>query len=185
MVELEQLNRELPVFPMGMYGEFAEVLQGMDEVTTDVHQLSHQLHSSKLQYLGLKAALCELCQLIAAQHEITVLQHVEDVPDLTPDAQLCLYRVAQEALNNVVRHSTSRTASVRLTESRGIARLKIRDMGIGFDVRRTGEGLGMASMRERLRSVNGTFSVSSSPGHGTQVVAEVPFKVETDFAKAG
>jgi signal transduction histidine kinase len=58
-------------------------------------------------------------------------------------------------------------------------------MGIGFDVRRTGEGLGMASMRERLRSVNGTFSVSSSPGHGTQVVAEVPFKVETDFAKAG
>jgi len=185
MVELDQLNRELPVFPTGMYGEFAELLQGMDEVTTDVHQLSHQLHSSKLQYLGLKAALCELCQLIAAQHEITVLQHVEDVPDLTPDAQLCLYRVAQEALNNVVRQSTSRTASVRLTESRGMARLKIRDMGIGFDVRRTGEGLGMASMRERLRSVNGTFSVSSSPGHGTQVVAEVPFKVETDFARAG
>jgi PAS domain S-box-containing protein len=182
-VELEQVNRELPIFPMGTYGQFAELLQGMDEVTTDVHQLSHQLHSSKLQYLGLRAALRELCQQIAAQHDITVLQRVEDVRDLTPDVQLCFYRVAQEALNNVVRHSSAKTASVRLSHNRGMARLEIRDVGVGFDVRRTGENLGLASMRERLRSVNGTFSVSSFPGHGTQIVAEVPFKVETDSQK--
>jgi PAS domain S-box-containing protein len=185
MVELEQVNRELPVFPVEGYGDFARLLQGMDEVTTDVHQLSHQLHSSKLQYLGLKAAVRELCQQIAAQHEITVLQHIEDVPNLTSDVQLCLYRVAQEALNNVVRHSASKTAFVRLTESRGIARLKIGDKGIGFDLLRTSEGLGLASMRERLRSVNGSFSVSSSPGHGTQILAEVPCEVDRSVAKVG
>jgi signal transduction histidine kinase len=178
MVELEQVNRELPVFPIQNYGEFAEILEGMDEVTTDVHQLSHQLHSSKLQYLGLKAALRELCQQMAAQHEITIVQRVEDVADLTPDVQLCLYRVAQETLNNVVRHGATKTVNVRLTESRGTVRLKITDMGVGFDVRRTGEGLGLASMRERLRSVNGTFSVRSAPGHGTQIVAEVPLTSE-------
>ena len=183
MVGLEQVNRELPVFPMEGYGEFAELLQGMDEVTTDVHQLSHQLHSSKLQYLGLKAALRELCQQISVQHEITVLQHIDDV-DLTHDVQLCLYRVAQEALNNVVRHSDSKSASVRLTEVRGVVHLKITDRGVGFDARGTSEGLGLASMRERLRSVDGTFSVSSSLGHGTQIVAEVRRKSETSFARA-
>src|SRR5207249_11762324 len=110
MVQLEQLNRELPVFPIDRYGDFAALLQGMDEVTTDIHELSHQLHSSKLQYLGLKAAVRELCQKISAQHEIVVSQHLDDVPNLTYDMQLCLYRVAQDALNNVVRHSRSSTA---------------------------------------------------------------------------
>ena len=185
MVELEQINRELPIFPMGTYERFAELLQGMDEVTTDVHQLSHRLHSSKLKYLGLKSALSELCQQIARQHEITVFQHIKDMPDLSPDAQLCFYRVTQEALNNVVKHSSSKTASVRLTETRGMARLKITDMGTGFDPMTTSEGLGLASMRERLRSINGTFCVNASPGHGTQIIAEVPCEVETDFAQTG
>jgi PAS domain S-box-containing protein len=184
MVELEQVNRELPVFPIEHYGNFAAVLQGIDELTTDVHHLSHQLHSSKLQYLGLKAALRELCQQIATQHEITIFEHLDDVPDLTSDMQLCLYRVAQEALNNVVRHSSSETAYVRLTENHGISRLEISDIGIGFDLGSTSEGLGLASMRERLRSINGTFSITSSPGRGTQIVAEIPYEVDTGLAKA-
>jgi PAS domain S-box-containing protein len=185
MVELEQVNRELPVFPINKYGEFAEVLQGMDEVTTDIHQLSHRLHSSKLQYLGLKAALRELCQKISAKHEIVIFQHLDDIPDLAYDMQLCFYRVAQEALNNVVRHSNSRTGFVRLTKSKRTARLEISDSGNGFDPASTREGLGLASMRERLRSINGTFSITSSPGHGTQVVAEVGHEIDAGFAKAG
>jgi PAS domain S-box-containing protein len=185
MVQLEQVNRELPVFPIDRYGDFAALLQGMDEVTTDIHELSHQLHSSKLQYLGLKAAVRELCQKISAQHEIVVFQHLDDVPNLTYDMQLCLYRVAQEALNNMVRHSRSSTAFVRLIESRGISRLEIADIGVGFDLVNTGEGLGLASMRERLRSIDGTFTITSSPGHGTQVVAEVAHETDAGFAKAG
>jgi len=185
MVELEQVNRELPVVSINKYREFAEVLQGIDEVTTDIHQLSHRLHSSKLQYLGLKAALRELCQKISAKYEIVIFQRLDDIPDLAYDMQLCFYRVAQEALNNVVRHSNSRTGFVRLTKSKRTARLEIADSGNGFDPASIREGLGLASMRERLRSINGTFSITSSPGHGTQVVAEVGHEIDAGFAKAG
>jgi len=185
MVQVEQVNRELPVFPMEAYGQFAELLEGLDEVTSDVHQLSHKLHSSKLQYLGLNAALNELCQQISAQHGVMVFQRMDDLPDLTSEVQLCLYRVAQEALNNVVRHSNSKTAFVRLAEVAGMARLTITDMGNGFDPQRTGEGLGLASMRERLRSVQGTFNVSSSRESGTKIQAEVPYEDDLGLAKAG
>src|SRR5204863_1625909 len=118
-----QVNRELPVFPVEGYGQFAVLLEGLDEVTSDVHQLSHKLHSSKLQYLGLNSALNELCQQISAQHGIVLLQRMDNLPDLTADAQLCLYRVAQEALTNVVKHSDSKTAFLRLALVEGMARL--------------------------------------------------------------
>jgi signal transduction histidine kinase len=166
------------------YGNFAILLEKMDELTTDVHQLSHQLHSSKLQYLGLKAALNELCQQVPEQHETQIVQQVEDMPRLSSEVQLCLYRIAQEALNNVVRHSRASEASVRLASHHGLARLEIRDTGIGFDPDATREGLGLASMRERVRIVGGNFSVSSSHGKGTKIVAEAPYVADAGLAEA-
>lgn len=184
-IELEHVNRELPLIMSAQYGNLAILLEKMDELTTDVHQLSHQLHSSKLQYLGLKAALNELCQQVPEQHEIQIVQQVEDMPGLSSEVQLCLYRIAQEALNNVVRHSRASQASVRLASHHGLARLEIRDTGIGFDPDATREGLGLASMRERVRIVGGTFSVSSLHGKGTKIVAEAPYVADAGMAVAG
>jgi PAS domain S-box-containing protein len=183
-IELEHVNRELPLIMSPQYGNFATLLEKMDELTTDIHQLSHQLHSSKLQYLGLKAALNELCQQVPEQHEIQVVQQVEDMPLLSSEVQLCLYRIAQEALNNVVRHSRASEASVQLAAHHGLARLEIRDTGIGFDPGATREGLGLASMRERVRIVGGNFSVNSSHGKGTKIVAEAPYVADAGMAEA-
>jgi signal transduction histidine kinase len=183
-IELGHVNRELPAFSSAQYRNFASVLEGIDEIITDIHELSHQLHSSKLQYLGLKSALNELCQQITAQHEILVAQRVDDPPYLPSEVRLCLYRVAQEALNNTVRHSRASEVSLRLAAHHGLARLEIRDSGVGFDPAATREGLGLASMRERLHTVGGNFSVSSIPGKGTEIVAEAPYKEDAGQAKA-
>jgi signal transduction histidine kinase len=92
------------------------------------------------------------------------------------DAALCLFRVAQEALNNVTRHAGARAASVVLRQMDGGLLLAVRDDGVGFDPASPGTGrrLGLASMRERVRLVNGTLDIESAPGRGTAIVAWVP-----------
>jgi signal transduction histidine kinase len=97
------------------------------------------------------------------------------------DAALCLYRVAQEALNNVARHAGARSASVALRQVDGGLRLAVIDDGAGFDPESAGTrmSLGMASMRERVRLVNGTLDIESAPGRGTKIVAWVPAEGES------
>lgn len=174
MIEMERLSQEMPVMARAQVEGFGNILQQIDELTADVHQLSHQLHSTKLHYIGLKAALKELCHQVVTQYGIGVVYELEDVPDLPTDVQLCLYRVAQEALSNVAKHSHASKASVRLITIDGIVRLEIKDTGIGFGATTQASGLGLASMRERLRIVGGELVVSSNPGEGTQVIAIVP-----------
>ena len=98
---------------------------------------------------------------------------------------LCLFRIAQEALSNVFKHSQAKEAQVELSGAKNEIRLRIVDAGLGFDpVLQNGEaGLGLISMRERLRLVGGRFSVHSVPMHGTEVVAEVPLSLSTDGAE--
>jgi len=182
MVEMEHINRELPVISGGLIGGLRGALQEIDELITDVHQLSHQLHSSKLQYLGLKSALTELCEQITTQHGIEVDQQLEEVPGLSPEVQLCLYRVAQEALSNVAKHSNSSHAVLRLTATDDIAKLAVEDNGVGFDPAASAAGLGLASMRERLRSIRGELQIISKPGEGTRLVAIARSEEETKVA---
>jgi signal transduction histidine kinase len=158
--------------------EDQKIEQSLDELQTlisDVHGLSHRLHSSKLEHLGLRDALRELCQQIAKHHDDLQLglQMSEIGADLDREVSLCFYRVAQEALSNVVRHSSSSRATVHLAASRGMLRLQVEDDGAGFDPSKTPAGLGMVTMEERLRSVKGRLSVTSKPGEGTVVTAQV------------
>jgi PAS domain S-box-containing protein len=149
----------------------ARLLAQAQELTSDVQQLSHQLHSSKLQHLGLRATLMELCNNVSKVHRVTKSIADERLP---AEVELCFYRVAQEALNNVVKHSKADRVTVNLSNLRGTARLEIKDTGVGFDPARFSTGIGLASMRERLRMIGGNVSIISAPGRGTVIRAEVP-----------
>lgn len=144
------------------------------ELGTDLHQLSHALHSSKLQYLGLPAALRELCNRISEKHSLAVqLECPEKKLTLGEDEALALFRVAQEALNNVVRHSQATRARVMLSNGSGEVRLVVFDDGQGFDPATRSAGIGLIGMRERLRAVGGELQIISAPEGGTEVHAMV------------
>ncbi len=91
---------------------------------------------------------------------------------LSDDLSLCFYRIAQEALNNAVKHSHSPRIEVKLGNSRGRVWMRIKDFGVGFDATARSSGIGLAAMRERLRMVDGSLHVKSSPGVGTELTAE-------------
>jgi len=173
-VDLDALKRSLA--KLGHDREerqVARLLEQTQELTSDVQELSHQLHSSKLQHLGLRATLVELCNSVSKVHRVTKSIADERFP---AEVELCFYRVAQEALNNVMKHSRADRVSVSLSSERGIARLEIKDTGVGFDPARFSKGIGLASMRERLLMIGGNVSVISAPGRGTEIKAEVRLK---------
>lgn len=148
----------------------------LDALTSDIHGLSHRLHSSQLQHLGLTAALRDLCRQMG-RLGLEVEFEEDDDGDLIPtDVTLCLYRIAQEALTNTLNHSGQTCAELSLWRTEAGYSLSIRDEGKGFEVKSDREGLGLISMRERLRPFGGQFSVISSPGHGTQILVTVPRK---------
>ena len=153
------------------------VREGLIRLSEDIHSLAYRLHPSVLEELGLAEALRTECERRGRHGGIDVTLDLDPVPTaLGKDAALCLYRVAQEALNNVVRHARARAASVVLRQMDGGLLLAVKDDGVGFDPDepRVRGSLGLVSMRERLRLVNGTLDVESAPGHGTAVVAWVP-----------
>ncbi len=157
--------------------ELRELWQLTNEIATDVQQLSHQLHPSKLHYLGLGTAVRELCQEYSRQHRIGVEYNVLGLTaDLDEDVSLSLFRTVQESLRNVAKHSQASEANVELIQDAGIITLRVSDNGTGFDVDRPQNplGLGLVSMGERLRSVGGHFRIVSSLGHGTQIEGTVP-----------
>jgi signal transduction histidine kinase len=143
----------------------------------DVHALSRQLHPSILDDLGLVAALRSECASVTRREGVAVGYRSDDVtPSLPKDVALCVYRVAQEALRNVVKHSGINEASVSLVESGRELILTIQDRGVGFGTAgaRSREGLGLSSMAERVRLVQGKLTVESKPGQGTTVTVCIP-----------
>jgi PAS domain S-box-containing protein len=175
MMQLERVSRQLPTGSKER-ASLGRTLRELDQLTSDVHKLSHQLYSSKLQYLGLKAALRELCRQFAVQHSTEVSEMLEDVPELPPSVQLCLYRIAQEALNNVGKHSQAQQVSVQLSTTSNVVILAIVDNGIGFESDVRVEGLGIPSMRERVRTAGGSLAITSRLGQGTRLAATVPYR---------
>jgi PAS domain S-box-containing protein len=147
------------------------------EISSDVHRLSHQLHSSKLEHVGLGPALNGLCREIGEKYRIQVEFNEEGIFSGIPkDVALCLFRVAQEALSNVAKYSQVKRAEVDLCGDAKKIRLRVVDSGLGFDVgaEKENAGIGLVSMRERLRLVGGVLSVRSAPLVGTEILAEVP-----------
>jgi PAS domain S-box-containing protein len=142
-------------------------------VARDVHSLSHRLHSAKLDALGLVAAVAGECREMSA-HGVLVHFTESGVPPVSSEVALCLFRIAQESLSNIVKHSGASTARVRMTGSDDAVVLSVEDGGAGFVADARVEGLGLVSIRERVRSVGGVLTVRSAPGQGTAVEARVP-----------
>jgi signal transduction histidine kinase/ligand-binding sensor domain-containing protein len=157
----------------------AEVQQKLIEVGTEVRQLSHNLHPPMLKEAGLPEALRLYCEEFSRVRNIPVSCRADDrVQDLSRNAALALYRIAQEAMGNAVAHGAARHVEVRLARSNGLVTLTVTDDGQGFDANRIGgvHGLGLINMRERARQLNGTFDLHSAPGRGTTVRVTIPFR---------
>jgi PAS domain S-box-containing protein len=147
------------------------------ELSSTVHDLSHQLHPSKLEQLGLVAAVRSLCRELTLGHGLPIEFSHHDVPDVIPeDTALCLYRIVQEALRNTIKHSGARHATVELSGSGETICLRIDDDGTGFDAGSADGhgGLGLISMRERLHLVGGAITIDSRPSGGTRIDVQVP-----------
>jgi signal transduction histidine kinase len=138
---------------------------------------AHQLHSSYLETLGLASAIQGFCGDFSKQHGITVDFVENGIGSHIPsNVSLCVFRIVQEGLQNVAKHSQSKLCRVELTTENHALVLRIVDSGVGFDPAGLGRqtGLGLVSMRERLRLVNGKIQLSSSPKHGTSLEIQVP-----------
>ena len=145
-----------------------------------MRRLAYGLHPSVLDHLGLAVALRSYCSEFARRQGIDIdFEHRNVNSGISPEVASCIYRVAQEALWNVTKHSKAKKASVRVSATGRFVRLVVRDNGIGFHPERVGAGqsLGLTSMEERSRLLNGKFSVVSSPGLGTTLKLSIPFEV--------
>ena len=165
----------------------SEQLKRVHEIAADTQAMSHRLHSSKLQLLGVVAAANGFCQEFSAQQKVEIdFTHV-DIPPIVPEEiSLCLFRVMQEALQNAVKHSGVRHFEVELRgEPEGI-HLTVRDAGLGFDPEAVmnNRGLGLISMQERVNLVKGTFSIDSRPRRGTTIHARLPLSTRGESARA-
>lgn len=147
----------------------------VNDVSHDVQTLSHQLHSSQLQHLGLVVGLRTLCQEFSKGNTVQAECRCEgSIPRIDENVALALFRVAQEALRNVAKYSRAQTVEASLHCDHDVLTLRVNDDGIGFDSARTdGKGLGLISMRERMRLVGGELIVRSSPGQGTRIEARI------------
>jgi PAS domain S-box-containing protein len=157
------------------------------ELARDLQALSRQLHSSRFELLGLTAAARGLCREVSERQNVEVSYRDDGLPeDLPKDMALCLFRVLQEAVTNAVKHSGARYVQVSLTRGVSEVELTVQDSGIGFDPERavSGGGLGLTSMKERLKLVHGELAVDSKPGLGTTLRARVPFRPTAKYAGA-
>jgi signal transduction histidine kinase len=157
-------------------GRLRQLSGRASELTSDLHHLSYELHPSRLQTLGLVTALQALCRDTSNQHLQVTFTHDGIPPSLDAGVSLGLYRIVQEALHNVVRHSRATDAHVNVFRAGGHIGLLITDSGIGFDPRRVPPGsLGLVSMRERVAILHGQLTIDSVPGRGTRVSVLAPF----------
>ena len=177
-IQLGQLWKKLSPNEVEQRESVLEILRGTKEMSSDIHTLSHQLHSSKLEHVGLVPALNGLCKDFCHKYSIEVhFIECECPSHVSKDIALCLFRVAQEALGNVIKHSGTKEAQVELKTSADGLSLCISDQGKGFDpaVKNPAAGIGLIGMTERLRLVGGRLLVRSEPNHGAEILAEVPF----------
>jgi PAS domain S-box-containing protein len=153
-----------------------EIRVALAHLSTDVHALSRRLHPSILTDLGLVAVLELECEAFSKSGKIAVSFAPIDVPaEIDKDTAVCLYRITQEGLRNVVKHAQTRVARVTLSGESGGLTLVIEDDGVGFDASGVrGIGMGLASMEERARLIQAEFSVESRPGRGSAVQIRVP-----------
>ncbi|PWT89107.1 MAG: hypothetical protein C5B55_11950 [Blastocatellia bacterium] len=152
-----------------------EVSDQLAAISTTAREISHGLYPTQLEYLGLPKAVKKLCDEMQRGKNISIYFTMDNLPDqLEPSTSLSLYRIAQEALHNIITHSQAKNVQVELAANREEVLLRISDDGMGFDLSREVAGLGLASMRERVQAIGGSIDISSSSKSGTQIEVRVP-----------
>jgi PAS domain S-box-containing protein len=178
-IGIEQLRNDLPEEAVEIRGRVDELWKQALELSKDIQALAHELHSPKLELMGLIAAMKGFCQEFGEQQKVEIdFKSHGSLSLLAPDVSLCFFRVLQEALHNSAKHSGVRYFEVRLWGTLDEIHLTVRDSGAGFDREsaRQSRGLGLLSMEERLKLIKGTLSIESQPKCGTTIHAHVPLK---------
>jgi PAS domain S-box-containing protein len=186
-VELDRWNQN-PTSAEQFSENVRHAQERITQIAKDVQGLSHRLHSSKLEYLGLAKAANSFCKELSEQTKVEIQFNHSGIPrTLSKEVSLCLFRVLQEALQNAVKYSGVRSFTVDLHGTAESIELTVSDMGSGFEEQDafTRHGLGLISMRERLQLVHGELSVKSKPRAGTTIHAWVPLKTRDCQAAAG
>lgn len=186
-VGLQYLAAKLPESEPRLRDEVKVILRRTTEVASNVHTLSHRLHTSKLEVLGLVTTMRSFCRELSEQRKVEVDFSHRDVPDDLPQqTSLCLFRVLQEGLNNAVKHSGVRKFDVQLERVSNKLQLRIRDQGAGFDpgMEMFTTGLGLISMRERVTLVKGSVAIESKPQCGTDIKITVPIPANTELKRS-
>jgi PAS domain S-box-containing protein len=176
-IELESLMRDLPGASAAIQARVGDVRGRAGDLVEHLQALSHRLHSSKLELLGIGATAASYCRELADRQQLAIDFFAEDVPDdLSPEISLSLFRVLQEGLANAIAHSGVRSFDVSLRGGPDAIELAIADAGAGFDPNSvlTGSGTGLVGLQERLDIVGGNLSIESGPGTGTRVRGRVP-----------
>jgi signal transduction histidine kinase len=181
-IKLQQFHLNSPDLSPEGRSHTGELWKQTIGIATDIQSLSHELHSSKLQHLGIAAAIRGFCKEFGEQQNVEIDFQTHDLPSpLPPDTSLCFFRVLQEALHNSAKHSGVRHFEVRLWGAASEIHLTVSDSGSGFDseVTKAARGLGLISMEERLKALNGAFLIESKPKRGTTVHARVPLRSDS------
>jgi signal transduction histidine kinase len=180
-IDVENLAEEIGDSSQGAKQQLLDFYQRISDLGADMHSLSHQLHSSTLESLGLVAGMSAFCREFAEKEHVQVDFTHENVPGgISGDVALCLFRIVQEGLRNVKRHSGTEKANVRIEWSGENLHLTLYDEGKGFDLGPlpVGGGIGIWSMQERLRLLGGRFQMQSHLMQGTRIDAWMPLKIE-------
>jgi len=186
-VEVNRWDEQLPESAVDFHDHTRQVQQRLSDLGYDIQALSHRLHSSKLEYLGIVAASRSFCKELSDQQHVEIDFRHTGIPQGVPkEIGLCLFRVLQEGLQNAVKHSGARSFRVELRGTAKDIQLAVSDLGVGFDPQKaaTRRGIGLISMRERLQLVNGHISIASRLGDGTTIHARVPFSSGRDSVMA-
>ncbi len=176
-MKLERIKGKLLASPTELDQELLDASKQIEDLGVDIQTLSRDLHPSKLKFLGLAKAAAGFCAELSDRQNLEIEFHSENVPaDLSEEISLCLYRTLQEALQNAIKHSGSPRVQVFLSCRSNEILLAVHDSGIGFDRVQAmkQQGLGLTSMKERLKTVNGTLLIESQLHHGTTIHARVP-----------
>jgi signal transduction histidine kinase len=177
LANLDGVQQKLPERAVHVRRKIAELNQQLVGTSEGIYVLSDRLHSWKLEFLGLATAAASYCRELSDRQKSKIEFHCKDVPqELSNEVSLCLYRVLQEALENAAKHSGSPYFEVLLSGDSKVIELSVTDWGIGFHpaAAMKGHGLGLATMKDRLKLVGGELSIESQPHRGTRIRARVP-----------
>jgi signal transduction histidine kinase len=185
-LEAESVLREEPGRDGRLRSELTRLSHRLRGILGDVEQTAYRLHPSSLDHLGLSVALKAYCADFAKQNGIDTRFTERNLPRaIPPRLGLTIYRVVQEALRNVAKHSGARKAAVSVAGKNGGITLSVKDPGRGFDPARSKKrGLGLISMEERVRQAEGTFTVKSAPGEGVRIDVRIPLAPRNRSGKA-